>query len=415
MNRASKYLHEIDCLRGLCILIVMLRHTKVFWYADSGNFPDIWFHGWTFFAVPVFFFISGFSLSLRYGDSIDSLNTKSFYKRRIMTLLPLYIIWSFLYFLVSDIQEPVWFFLLEFVGRTPIGAVLTIWYIFVIFQLYLLFPLIMKFYKKLSFKNRQLLIITIVISMLLCYLLGDVVTDIVFFYLHFGQWLIYFLIGINVAYYWKEIQNFLRKNVYFKIIISILFLVSFATLPYFVAQTYNLDLGTNRKPAVWILNNIITIFFLLMIFSQRRIYESPIKEIHREDGISPQKQDYTNLKINFEGRIFGYFSKFLYINGQFSLGLFITHRVFMQVVSLIFLNFFGIDIDPWRENNSRFEAFLISIIYFILTYILSLLFIYIMWKLPKSEYIIGKKPTWLSIKERKVIKYKKAILKFEEN
>ena len=39
---------------------------------------------------------------------------------------------------------------------------------------------------------------------------------------------------------------------------------------------------------------------------------------------------------------------------------------------------------------------------------------YIMWKLPKIEYIIGKKPSWLSIKERKVIKYNKEILKTEK-
>lgn len=403
MDKTSKYQHEIDCLRGISILIVMLRHTKVFWYADSGLFPDIWFHGWTFFAVPVFFFISGFSLSLKYGDSIESLDTKAFYKRRIMTLLPLYVIWSFLLFLVSDFDsEPFYFILLEFVVRTPIGAVLTIWYIFVVFQLYLLFPLVMKFYKKLNFKKRQLLIIGIVISMLLCYLLGDLFTDIVFFYLYFGQWFIYFLIGINVACYWKEIQNFLRKNVYFKILISILFLVSFATLPYFVVQTYP------RKPAVWILNNIITIFFLLMVFSQRKIYESPINVNNHDESESPQlKQDFSTLQLNFEGRIFGYFSKFLYINGQFSLGLFITHRVFMQVVSLIFLHFFGIDIDPWRENNSRYAAFLISILYFVLVYILSLIFTYIMWKIPKSEYIIGKKSIWISIEKKEVIKYNK--------
>jgi len=84
-----KYQHEIDCLRGLSILIVMLRHTKVFWYADSGIFPDIWFHGWTFFAVPVFFFLSGFSLTMRYKDSLD---LKTFYKKRFISLLPLYLI-----------------------------------------------------------------------------------------------------------------------------------------------------------------------------------------------------------------------------------------------------------------------------------------------------------------------------------
>lgn len=223
-----------------------------------------------------------------------------------------------------------------------------------------------------------------------------------FFYLYFGQWFIYFLIGINVAYYWKKIQNFLRKNVYFKIIISILFIVSFATLPYFVVQTYP------RKPAVWILNNIITIFFLLMVFSQRKIYESPIQAIDLDESVSPQlKQDFGTRKLNFEGRIFGYFSKFLYIKGQFSLGLFITHRVFMQVVSLIFLHFFGIDIDAWQEDNSRYDAFLISILYFVLVYILSLIFTYIMWKIPKSEYIIGKKSIRISIKKKEVIKLEK--------
>ena len=307
MEETVKYQHEIDCLRGLCILIVMLRHTKVFWYADSGNFPDIWFHGWTFFAVPVFFFISGFSLTLKYGKSIESIDTKSFYKRRIMALLPLYLIWSFLYFLISDFDiEPFGFFLLEFILLTPIGVVLTIWYIFVIFQLYLLYPLILKRYKKLSFKTQQILIIGIVIFMLLSYLLGDLFTDIVFFYLHFGQWIIYFLIGINVAYYWKEIQIFLRKNVYFKIAITILFLISFATLPYFVVQTYP------RKPAAWILNNIITIFFLLMVFSQRRIYVSPIISKDHVDIESFQLEQSSAKKLNFEGRIFGYFSKFLY-------------------------------------------------------------------------------------------------------
>ena len=145
-----------------------------------------------------------------------------------------------------------------------------------------------------------------------------------------------------------------------------------------------------------------------MVFSQRRIYESPIQAEDHNENLSPQlKQDFSTLQLNFEGRIFGYFSKFLYINGQFSLGLFITHRVFMQIVSLIFLHFFGIDIDPWREDNSRYDAFLISILYFVLVYILSLLFTYIMWKIPKSEYIIGKKPIWISLKKKEVIKFSK--------
>ncbi len=68
--------------------------------------------------------------------------------------------------------------------------------------------------------------------------------------------------------------------------------------------------------------------------------------------LQSDKQQYRNLATNI----------FLYINDQFSLGLFVSHRFFMQVVSLIFLNFFGIDIDLFRDVNSRFEAILISIV-----------------------------------------------------
>ena len=97
MNDTTKYQHEIDCIRGIAILIVMLRHTKVFWYADSGIFPELWFHGWTFFAVPTFFFLSGFSLTMKYKNA---LNIWSFYKKRFITLIPIYLIWTFLYTLI---------------------------------------------------------------------------------------------------------------------------------------------------------------------------------------------------------------------------------------------------------------------------------------------------------------------------
>ena len=400
MNDTTKYQHEIDCIRGLAILIVMLRHTKVFWYADSGIFPELWFHGWTFFAVPTFFFLSGFSLTMKYKNS---LNIWSFYKKRFITLIPIYLLWTFLYTLISEFnQRPFYEILIQFILVAATGSVVTLWYVSVLFQMYFLYPFILKIFKKLNFVKRQLLIFVILIFMFVCYLFGDKVTDIIFLYLYFGPWLIYFLIGIDIAFYWNDIKVILRKNQSLKVILTILFLISFVTLPYFVTQTYP------RKPAPWILNNIISIFFLLMVFNQRRIYTSPLNsEIKNKNNVINANHDFSSQQLNFEGRFFGYISRFFYINGQYSLVLFMSHRVFMEIVQLVFLHFFGIDIKFWQEELPRFEAFLFSIFIFLLVYIFCMLFAYLFWNVSKNKYIIGKKSSWLSIKERKIIKFTK--------
>lgn len=102
MNNKTEYQHEIDCLRGLACLVVLMRHMRVFWYADCGVFPEGWFHGLSFFAVPAFFFISGYALTLNYKDNLE---IKSFYKKRFITLLPIYFTWPFFTILFQDLTR----------------------------------------------------------------------------------------------------------------------------------------------------------------------------------------------------------------------------------------------------------------------------------------------------------------------
>ena len=71
MQNRVKYYHEINCIRGLATIAIVIRHTKVLAFIEFGIFPEGWFEFLTLFAVPLFFFLSGFSLSLRYRDNLD--------------------------------------------------------------------------------------------------------------------------------------------------------------------------------------------------------------------------------------------------------------------------------------------------------------------------------------------------------
>ena len=93
---------ELDGLRGLAILLVVLNH-----YMDlpehgwvSIHFHDIFSLCWT--GVDLFFVLSGFLIGgilLDYRDTENYFGT--FYLRRICRIFPLYFLWLALFFIVS--------------------------------------------------------------------------------------------------------------------------------------------------------------------------------------------------------------------------------------------------------------------------------------------------------------------------
>jgi surface polysaccharide O-acyltransferase-like enzyme len=93
---------EIDYLRGFAILAVIAIHTSAcFTQVKNINLVviinvivDVFSH----FAVPLFIFISGFVLSLKYKGLFSQ---KIFYIKRAKSVLPQYIIFSTFYILLN--------------------------------------------------------------------------------------------------------------------------------------------------------------------------------------------------------------------------------------------------------------------------------------------------------------------------
>lgn len=100
------------------------------------------------FAVPMFVLISGLVLSFRYDGDYS---IRTFYKKRINRLLIPYLIWSLIYIGMNfysnkDIS------ISEIIFNLLTGtAFYHLWFFFLIFQLYILFPFYRKFLKGKSF------------------------------------------------------------------------------------------------------------------------------------------------------------------------------------------------------------------------------------------------------------------------
>ncbi|MHA1284913.1 MAG: acyltransferase family protein [Promethearchaeota archaeon] len=85
----------------------MCFHTDVATYLDLGILSDAFFQRiFASGAVPVFFFLSGLILTIKYRSS--ELDIKNFYKEKYKNLVPPYIIWTFLIFTAATLREVIY-------------------------------------------------------------------------------------------------------------------------------------------------------------------------------------------------------------------------------------------------------------------------------------------------------------------
>ncbi|WP_152392629.1 acyltransferase [Paenibacillus guangzhouensis] len=139
MIRKPKIL-EIQSLRGLAFLAVVMQHAV----AHYAAVPEMQLGDGVMmaillvlskFAVPVFVFITG--LVLFYNDK-DDFHYGVFIKKRLSDILLPYLIWSVIYYGINHGWYDLWQFVqLAFTGK----ASYHLWYVVMIMQFYLLFPL----------------------------------------------------------------------------------------------------------------------------------------------------------------------------------------------------------------------------------------------------------------------------------
>ncbi|RXE57371.1 hypothetical protein ABH15_04610 [Methanoculleus taiwanensis] len=145
---------EIEYLRGFAILAVVAVHVSAF-FTEVARFDtlaavNLGVYIATHFAVPLFLFISGFVLTLRYQGTYP---LSRFYKRRFMTIGPPYLLYSGVYILLPALGALYLTGTLQLPSvDTALAAFLTgtghyhLWFFVLIAQFYLLFPLIFRGY-----------------------------------------------------------------------------------------------------------------------------------------------------------------------------------------------------------------------------------------------------------------------------
>jgi peptidoglycan/LPS O-acetylase OafA/YrhL len=202
---ANKTRHlELDVLRGLSIIGVILVHII------GGSF-HFWPEGstiWTLFvsmdqffrfSVPLFVFISGYSLYSKYAQNFKY---REFYVKRARRILPWYIVWSLIIYTYIHltvkpgfIDYPTW--KLIFLGKVDYH----LYFVSMIFQLYLLFPVLLWLYKKFRYNFVFVLFVLEATLYLVFTLDGAKIIQLPwrFYeqqqYLFFGTWIFYFVLG----------------------------------------------------------------------------------------------------------------------------------------------------------------------------------------------------------------------------
>ena len=214
-NPKLKRLLDVDVAIGISIILVVYGHLYLDdslpqWYINSRKILYK-------FHMPLFMFFSGFLMSYSY-KRIETLSAYNNYiKKRINKFIPAYLLFSFIFIgfeyiannyslskLKLDIID-----MLVYPSKAPAGF---LWYIYVLFQYYLIFPLL----KRLVRKNYILALVIAIAFQFLNF------TNVLNFDL-FSFYLLYIVLGIIATQYLELYYKYLKK-------VGWLFICIFATL-----------------------------------------------------------------------------------------------------------------------------------------------------------------------------------------
>ncbi|GIP30693.1 acyltransferase 3 [Paenibacillus sp. J23TS9] len=157
--RKKERIYELDVFRSFAIMAVLTIHatsqTLVETKGTSLYIPFLFLNTFSSFAVPVFIFLSGFVLFYNYIDRpLNRGLIKSFYGKRLLYILVPYMVFTVFYFIFQlyrrdQLDMPFTQMLHEFGQDLAKGTAYThLYYVIIMLQLYLIFPLLLGWFKK---------------------------------------------------------------------------------------------------------------------------------------------------------------------------------------------------------------------------------------------------------------------------
>ena len=177
-----------DALRGLAIMGVVLIHISGMYYVTIGT-PAIVFNQLSRFAVPVFLILSGWGLtithSLRNGYG-------NFLARRSRKILPLYLFWTLVYFLLHIVRGSTSLSLSSVIGAFIFGnSEYHMYYVPLLFFFYITYPLFLRIgqYRSGVFLTFVITLVSMYISIFEGNLTGWVGPNVF-------SWMVYFTFGV---------------------------------------------------------------------------------------------------------------------------------------------------------------------------------------------------------------------------
>ena len=371
MENKVRYFDEINILRAFAILAVISIHVSTYftrmdtisWLAALYMSIKVLSH----FAVPLFIVISGFVLYNKYSDDID---IKRFYKNRLKSVLPQYLIFSTFYLAATYIGSivltiPVNLDIPHIIYRYLTGGCFYhLWFFVLIIQLYLLYPAIVQLYNYCDVRGRILELITAVFLIGVLYnicpipdifILG-VSTQILGVATEFIAYVFYLILGMTIRSGYDELLKSVPKTSLYYASIPLLCCTIIGIFDY--AQRYfNFDI-TQFLPVMggywhWLTAMINPLYYMVIFASCFYISLSIV----------------SSRSVAF---------KLLKKIGAYSFGIYLVHAFILYVLVLVFPRF-GFD---W--NNWLFYPLMC-----IITLVLSYLSVEILQKFPYSEYLTG--------------------------
>lgn len=163
MNSKKDWINELDYLRGIAIIAVIAIHCfqspfpnlESYFRTTVTNDYIILYNNfvgsYSNFAVPLFVFISGLAISHNYSGKLQIFD---FYLKRVISIVPPYTFFSLLSILGLSVFgglptiKTVLYMLLNGKASDPL------WFIILILQLYIIYPILEKFY--IYFSNKKM-------------------------------------------------------------------------------------------------------------------------------------------------------------------------------------------------------------------------------------------------------------------
>lgn len=326
------------------------------------------------FGTPVFMMISGFVLFYNYRN-FKEFDFKRFYAKKFKFILIPYLLWSAFYYIIPRYKILLNLGnvnLIEFVKIIVLGnAYPHLYFIFLIFQFYLLYPLFLKYFikpmekKPLSFYAICLIAQSIILIYEFSFKAYSKYGILNFFNNYYWKsafgWFYYFLTGGLIALHYKKITVFIENNIY----------------------------------------KIIPIYLLSAVLYIGEIYLSIWKEGGRElyeryGSIRPMTMVYSTIsmfiliwigrKIHKNTNIC---KQIIRICGVYSLGIYFLHPFVLEFIKVKIISMF-----PSYLGYSRISTLLFLMI---VGWSFTVAFVLLLSKLKLRMFIIGKVPKYESM------------------